>query len=200
MEPFTNAVGLRVVGLGSGMVDVLHRQVELVGVVLRLPAVLGAPVSEDAKQLDALLIEKWDHPVVEQISCGDGALVGVELGSGHPAVGINEGLLIDPAHALDGTYIVGVLGTQVAGMLRLDLVVGFLGELRQLLEERDIAAYLSRKRSANDVIRFTKVILGQAARRTGHCGLHSHPPHPGNQHGLQRWVCVLRRSLGLSGR
>ena len=65
MEPFAIPVGLRVIGLGPGMVDVLHRQVELVGVVLRLPAVLGTPVGENALQLDALLIEEGDHPAVE---------------------------------------------------------------------------------------------------------------------------------------
>ena len=48
VEPFADAVGLRAVGLGPGMVDVLQRQVELVGVIIRLPAALICPVGEDA--------------------------------------------------------------------------------------------------------------------------------------------------------
>ena len=86
MEPFADAVGLGVVGLGPGVVDVLHCQVELVGVVLRLPAVLGAPVGEDALPVDALLVKEGNYSVIEQVRRGDGALVGVELGGGHPTV------------------------------------------------------------------------------------------------------------------
>ena len=67
MEPFADAVGLGVIGLGPGVVDVLYRQVELVGMVLRLPpligTVLGTPVGEDALHLDALLVEEGDHSV-----------------------------------------------------------------------------------------------------------------------------------------
>jgi hypothetical protein len=48
MEPFADAIGLGVMSLGPGVVNVLHRQVELVGVVLRLATVLGAPVRQDA--------------------------------------------------------------------------------------------------------------------------------------------------------
>ena len=92
MEPFVDAVGLGMIGLGPGMVDVLHCQVELVGMVLRFPplagTVLGAPVGEDALQPDALLVKEGDYSVVEQVRRGDGALVGVELGSGHLAVGL----------------------------------------------------------------------------------------------------------------
>ena len=89
VEPFADAVGLGVIGLGSGMVDVLHCQVQLVGVVLRFPPLagtaLGAPVSEDALQPDALFVKEEDYSVIEQVRRGDGALVGVEPGSGHPA-------------------------------------------------------------------------------------------------------------------
>ena len=75
------------VGLGHGMVNVLHRQVELVGMVLRLPAVFSAPVGEDALQPDALLIDEGNYSVIQQVRGADGALVGVELGGGHSTVG-----------------------------------------------------------------------------------------------------------------
>ena len=71
VEPFTDASGLGVDGPGPGVVDVLHRQVELasavLGLALSIGAVLNAPVGEDVFQPDALLIEKGDHPVVDQV-------------------------------------------------------------------------------------------------------------------------------------
>ena len=61
-------------------------------------------------QPDASLVKEGYHPVIDQVRRGDGALVGVELGGGNSTVGINKGLLVDPAHTLDGAHIVGVLG------------------------------------------------------------------------------------------
>ena len=77
-------------------------------------------------QLYPLLIREGAHPVIEPVSANDGALVGVEFSDGHAAVGVDDGLLVDPAHSIDGADVVGVLGSQVTGMLRLDLPVGLL--------------------------------------------------------------------------
>ena len=104
MEPFTDAVGLGMVGLGPRLVNVLDGQVALVGVVLEFPAVLGAPVGEDPIELDTLGIKEGDHPIVEQVGRGDGALVGVELAGGHPAVDVDEGLLVDASQSPLGGY------------------------------------------------------------------------------------------------
>ena len=84
VEPFTDAVGLRAVGCGPGVVYILHSKVKLVGVVLGLPTVLGAPVCQDRQEGYALFIEEGDYPVVEQVCCGDGRLLRVQLGHGHP--------------------------------------------------------------------------------------------------------------------
>ena len=70
---------VRVVGLGPGVVDVLHRQVELVGMVLGFASAhvqdgLGAPVGEDAVQQDALGIKPGDYPVIEQVGAAVMAL------------------------------------------------------------------------------------------------------------------------------
>ena len=48
VEAFADAVGLRTAGFGSGMVDVLHGQIELVLVVFAGATVLGAPVGENS--------------------------------------------------------------------------------------------------------------------------------------------------------
>jgi hypothetical protein len=52
MEPLADAVGLRALGLGFCVIDVLDRQVELGFVPLWAAAELGAAVSQDALQLD----------------------------------------------------------------------------------------------------------------------------------------------------
>ena len=103
MEALIDAIGLRAVGLGSGVIDVLNGQVELIGMVLWPAAptsrgsliVLRSPICQDALQLDTLLIKEGNHTVIEQISCCDRRLVCVELDISYPAIGVDEGLLID---------------------------------------------------------------------------------------------------------
>ena len=46
VEPHSDAVGLSVIGFGLLSVDFLHRQVELEGVVFRLPAALAPWLKE----------------------------------------------------------------------------------------------------------------------------------------------------------
>ena len=49
VKPLANAVGLRVSCLGTGMIDILHRQIQLIFMVLAMAAVLGSAVGEDAQ-------------------------------------------------------------------------------------------------------------------------------------------------------
>jgi len=44
VESFNDAICLRTLGLGTGVVDVLDRQVEFVFVMLRIAAILGAAI------------------------------------------------------------------------------------------------------------------------------------------------------------
>ncbi len=44
VEPLDDTVCLRAFGLGAGMIDVLHRQIELIFVTLGVSAILGATV------------------------------------------------------------------------------------------------------------------------------------------------------------
>ncbi len=90
MEALDDAVGLRALGLGSGVVDILDRQIELVFVAVVGPAVLGPTVG------DVVLLVERDHPVVEQVCGGERGLSIGKLG-----VGVDEGLLVDPPHALE---------------------------------------------------------------------------------------------------
>ena len=89
------------------MVDVLHRQVELVLVPLGVAAVFRSPVGEHPAELHLLRVEERHDPVVQQIGRGDRRLALVELGEGYLRVGVDEGLLVDPPHAGNGGEKVG---------------------------------------------------------------------------------------------
>lgn len=67
MEALTDAVGLRAPGLRLAVVDVLNGQVEFVLMVLPGSSVLGSTVSEDAQQLQLVLLIKRKHPVIEHV-------------------------------------------------------------------------------------------------------------------------------------
>jgi hypothetical protein len=47
------------------MIDILHRQVQLVLVAFRVAAVLAAPIREHTQQWDLVRIEQWHHPIIE---------------------------------------------------------------------------------------------------------------------------------------
>ena len=62
MEALADTVGLRAVGLGARVVDVLNRQVELIGMVFDLAAILGATVGQDAQQRYTCLLYTSPSP------------------------------------------------------------------------------------------------------------------------------------------
>jgi len=95
VEPLDDAVGLRALGLGAGMIHVLDREVELVFVMFGIAAIFGAPIRQHAQELHLAGIKERDHAVIEQIGRGDRRLAVIELGEGNLRVGIDEGLLGD---------------------------------------------------------------------------------------------------------
>ena len=97
VEALANAIGLRALGLGAAVVDILDGQVELVLVPLRVAAVFAAAIGQHPAQRDAVFLVERQHPVVQQIGRGDGVLTVVELGEADLGVGIDEGLLVDAA-------------------------------------------------------------------------------------------------------
>ena len=129
--------GLAAPGLGSGVVDVLDRQIELVFVAVVGPAVFGPAVGEHALQGDAVLLVERDHPVVEQVCGGQRGLAVVELGEADLGVGVDKGLLIDAPDALERPDIEGVLGAAVARAFGDEFAVGLLVGLG-LLEGGDL--------------------------------------------------------------
>jgi hypothetical protein len=126
VEALADAVGLRALGLGARMIDVLDGEVELVFVSFGIAAVLAAAVGQHAQELDIVAVEERDHPIIEQIGRRDRRLAIVQLGASHLGVGVDEGLLIDAPNALQVADIERILGAAIARMLALELAVGFL--------------------------------------------------------------------------
>src|SRR4051812_2192411 len=56
VEALDDSIGLRALGLGSGVVHILDREIELVLVVLGVPAIFRASVGQHAAQPDLVLI------------------------------------------------------------------------------------------------------------------------------------------------
>ncbi len=82
--------------LGFGVLDVVQRQVQLIIVRFRLAAILRASIGQHADHTHVVLLEERQHPVIEQIGRRDRRLDRVQLGHGHFAVRVDEGLLVDP--------------------------------------------------------------------------------------------------------
>jgi hypothetical protein len=136
VEPFTDAVGLRALGLGARVIDVLDREIELVLVPFGIAAILAAAVGQHAQQLNLMAVEERQYPIVQKIGRRDRRLAIIELGEGNLGVGVDEGLLVDPPHTLQIADVERILGTAVARMLALELAVGLLLGLGGLMPNR----------------------------------------------------------------
>ena len=96
MEALADAVGLRALGLGAGVIDILDREIELIFMPFGVAAVFTAAVGQHARELHVMALEQRDHAVIDEIGGRDRRLSIVELGANHLAVGVDEGLLVDP--------------------------------------------------------------------------------------------------------
>ena len=67
MEALANAVRLRALGLGAGVVDILDGEVELILVALGIAAVFAAAIGQHPAERDAVLLIERQHPVIKQI-------------------------------------------------------------------------------------------------------------------------------------
>lgn len=124
MQPFADTIALGVPHFGFAVLDAFNMQVELILMIFRPPVELCSPVGQYSQQWYLLIFEEGQHPIVEDISRCNGMLAGIQFGKGHPAIGIDKGLLINTSNTLDRTHIVGVVGTQVARMLGLYFSMG----------------------------------------------------------------------------
>ena len=95
-----DTVGLRALHLGPGVVDILDGEVELIFVTIVGTAILGATIGQDPIDMDRVVVEERDHPIIEDVGRGQRRLACVELGKAHLGVGVDHRLLIDPPDAL----------------------------------------------------------------------------------------------------
>jgi hypothetical protein len=65
VETLYEAKGLRALGLRATVIDVLHGQVPLILVALRVTAVVRAPVGEHTPARNLVLVKEWHPPIVE---------------------------------------------------------------------------------------------------------------------------------------
>src|SRR5437773_8051144 len=125
MKALANAIGLRALGLGAAVVDVLNGEIELVFMALGA-AKLGAAIGQHARQTDAVLVIKRHHPIIEDLGRGDRGLAIVEFGERDLGIGVDKGLLIDPPDALQRSDIEGVLRAAIARALAVELAMRLL--------------------------------------------------------------------------
>ena len=83
------------------MLDVLQLREELVGVTVRSAAVLAPVVAQDGPDLYTLLLEEWQHMVVQDLDGRDRYLARVESGPDVAAEAVEHGLDVDLADALE---------------------------------------------------------------------------------------------------
>jgi len=112
------------------MLDIIESEEELELMSRGIAAVFRAPIRQYPQQWDDFLIEKRDNPVIEEIGGIDRMLAGIQLRHGHGGIRVDEGLLVDASDPFDVAHVVGVLGTQIAHMLGLDLAKGHLCQCR----------------------------------------------------------------------
>lgn len=64
---------------------------------------LGSPGCEHMQYRYFVFLKEWQYPVIQNVSGSNGMFAGVQLGKGNSCIGINDSLLIYPAHTLDRT-------------------------------------------------------------------------------------------------
>src|SRR5690349_25151336 len=93
--------------------------------IFSLAAIFSTSICKNPQQRNCLLLEERNDFVVKHICSSDRVLTIIQLSHSHFRIGIDKGLLIDSTYALDVANVVGVLGTQIAGMFSLDFSASF---------------------------------------------------------------------------
>jgi hypothetical protein len=67
LESLTDSIRLRALGLGTGVIDILDREVELIVMPLWVAAVFAAAVGQYAQQLNLMAIEERNHSIIQDV-------------------------------------------------------------------------------------------------------------------------------------
>jgi hypothetical protein len=107
------------------MIDVFDGQIEFILVPFRRPTVLRAAIREDSIERNVVQLEERQPAIIQQFGGCDRRLPIIQLREADLAVGIDEGLLIDPADALKCADVEGVLRTTLSRTFALEFPVRF---------------------------------------------------------------------------
>src|SRR5262245_20867979 len=129
VETLADTICLRAPRLSARVVNVLHREVELVLMALGLAAELCTTIGEHMTDHDLVLVEERDDAIVHQVGGGERRLAVVELGERHLGIGVDCRLLVDAPHALQRANVKRVLRHAIARALALKLAMRLLVEL-----------------------------------------------------------------------
>src|SRR3984893_1445364 len=94
VKALDNAIRLWALRLGPRMVNVFHREIKLVVVMLGIAAIFRAAVGQHTAEPHLLFVEERQDAIVQEIGRCDWRLPIIEFGEGDLRVGVDEGLLI----------------------------------------------------------------------------------------------------------
>jgi hypothetical protein len=83
MVALTDPIGLVMPGLGSGMLNLVQLKIEPVRMFVKPATELSLAISQNAQDINSLLLIERRHPATEGISSCQGYLGGVQLGKSH---------------------------------------------------------------------------------------------------------------------
>ena len=79
---------------------------------LPVATLLRTPIREDPQEGNVVFLEEGEHAVVEEIGRNKGVLSVVELCRDRFGIGVDEGLLVDPADAFQVADVESILGAR----------------------------------------------------------------------------------------
>src|SRR2546430_10161346 len=93
--------------------------------IFGLTAEFRSTISQDPQQWELLLLEEWQHFIINHISSSNGIVTIIQFCHCNFTVSVNEGLLIDAAYSFNIANIISILGPQITRMFGFNFTYGF---------------------------------------------------------------------------
>src|SRR5262245_23206887 len=138
VEALANSIGLRALGLGSGVIDILYGEIEFIFMAIMGAAIFGAAICQNALERHALVLVERNDAVIKQIGGGDRRLAVIELGKADLGIGVDESLLVNASNTLEGADVEGVLSAAITRAFTLEFAMVFFVGLC-LLQRGDLS-------------------------------------------------------------
>src|SRR5215208_1278228 len=110
MQPFADAIALRVPDFCFAVINIFKLQIKLIFMILSPAIKFSSTIGEHPENRYFMLLKEWNYSIIQNIRGCDSMLAGVEFCKGNTAVGINDRLLVNTAYAFDCSDVIGVLG------------------------------------------------------------------------------------------